>query len=185
MRSDATDPELWARVRVDDEQAFAVLFTRYHRRVLRWVTGQLRGVPRADPTVVVGDVFHTFWRRRRAVVVETTAWPWLRAASARLCANERRRCLRQDHLLHRTAVAARPETLVAPDHAASVADRIALTDALALLGPLESQVAQLALVDDLPHVEVALRLHVPVGTVRSRLHRARRELRRHLQRPTD
>ncbi|WP_407319639.1 RNA polymerase sigma factor [Isoptericola halotolerans] len=185
MRSEATDPELWARVRTDDEQAFAALFGRYHRRVLRWVTAQLRGVASADPTAVVGDVFHTFWRRRRAVHVETTAWPWLRAVATRLCANERRRCLRQDRLLHRTAATAAPETLIAPDHAASVADRIALGDALALLGPLERQVARLALVDDLPDAEVALRLHVPVGTVKSRLHRARRELRRHLQRPPD
>jgi RNA polymerase sigma factor (sigma-70 family) len=185
MRAETTDPDLWARVRADDEQAFAVLFGRYHGRALRWVTGQLRGVSRADPTAVVADVFHTLWRRRRAVHVETTAWPWLRAVATRLCANERRRCLRQDHLLHRAALTTRPEALVAVDHAPSVADRIALADALALLGPLESQVAQLALVDDLPDVEVALRLHVPVGTVKSRLHRARRELRRHLQRPPD
>jgi RNA polymerase sigma factor (sigma-70 family) len=183
MRSDATDSELWARVRDDDdEQAFALLFSRYHRRVVRWVDGQLRGVSRADPTAVVSDAFHTFWRRRRAVQIESTAWPWLRAVATRLCANERRRCLRQDRLLHRTAVSAPVETLVVADHASAVADRMALTEALSRLGPLESQVAHLALVDDLPDVEVASRLRVPVGTVKSRLHRARRELRRHLQR---
>jgi RNA polymerase sigma factor (sigma-70 family) len=35
--------------------------------------------------------------------------------------------------------------------------------------------------DDLTHVEVARRLGVPVGTVKVRLHRARRRLRVHLE----
>ncbi|GAA1978996.1 sigma-70 family RNA polymerase sigma factor [Isoptericola halotolerans] len=181
MGSRTTDPELWARVRTDDEQAFAALFTRYHHRVLHCVTGQLRGVARADPSAVAGDVFHTVWRRRRTARVETTAWPWLRSVATRLCANERRRCLRQDRLLHRVTTAAGPGATVDPDHAPAVADRLAIAAALATLGPVERQVAHLALVDDLPAAEVALRLRVPVGTVKSRLHRARRDLGRHLR----
>lgn len=182
MRADATDRELWARVRGDDQHAFSLLFRRYHEQVLRSVAGHLRGVARADPAAVAGDVFTTLWRRRTSVDVETTAWPWLRAVASRLCANERRRCLRHDRLLVQAASAAARGGHAVPDHAPGVADRMALVDALALLGPAESQVARLALVDDLPDTEVAATLRVPVGTVKSRLHRARRELRRHLQR---
>lgn len=182
MRADTPDPELWARVRGGDQQAFALIFRRYHEQVLRSVAAHLRGVARADPATVAADVFTTLWRRRTTVHIETTAWPWLRAVTARLCANERRRCLRQDRLLAHAASALTPDAHVEPDHAHGVADRLALVDALALLGPVEGQVARLALVDDLPATEVAAALQVPVGTVKSRLHRARRELRRHLQR---
>ncbi|MCK0116691.1 sigma-70 family RNA polymerase sigma factor [Isoptericola sp. S6320L] len=182
MRPDATDPELWARVRADDQHAFSLLFRRYHERVLRTAAARLRGVARADPGGVAADVFAILWRRRASVRVETTVWPWLRGVASRLCANERRRCLRQDRLVVHAASTASADVHVVPDHAPGVADRLALVDALARLGPVESQVAHLALVDDLPEAEVAAALRVPVGTVKSRLHRARRELRHHLQR---
>jgi RNA polymerase sigma factor (sigma-70 family) len=178
MRPESDDVHLWARVRADDEIAFAAVFDRYHARVQHTVARQLADVPRADVPAVAAEVFHTAWQRRSSVEIETSVWPWLRGVATRLCANERRRCLRQDLLAARTSSA--PAALVEPDHSAFVATQIAFTAALSRLGAVEAEVAELAIVQDLSEAEVARRLRVPVGTVKSRLHRARRELRRHL-----
>ena len=55
-----------------------------------------------------------------------------------------------------------------------------LTDALAELPDRDRDVLLLIACEDLTYEEVARALCVPVGTVRSRLHRARAELRRRL-----
>ncbi|WP_418275312.1 sigma factor-like helix-turn-helix DNA-binding protein [Isoptericola jiangsuensis] len=179
MHPEASDAALWVQVRADDEGAFAVVFDRYHLRVQHTVARALSDVPSADVHAVAAEVFHTAWQRRSGVEVTTSVWPWLRAVTTRLCANERRRCLRQDRLSAR-AQHTGPADLVEPDHAADVALRVALTTALSRLGSAEAAVAELSIVHDLSDAQVAARLDVPVGTVKSRLHRARRQLRLHL-----
>jgi RNA polymerase sigma-70 factor (ECF subfamily) len=58
-----------------------------------------------------------------------------------------------------------------------VADRLDLASALALLSPRLRVVVDLSVFEHLSHAEVAARLDVPVGTVKSRLHHAVRRLR--------
>jgi RNA polymerase sigma-70 factor (ECF subfamily) len=54
--------------------------------------------------------------------------------------------------------------------------------AFASLPPKLQAVATLALIEELPHTEIADALGVPIGTVKSRLFRATRELRTELSR---
>ncbi|ANC31778.1 RNA polymerase sigma factor [Isoptericola dokdonensis] len=179
MHPDLDDAALWLRVRADDEAAFATLFARYHPRVLQAVAGMLADVAGADVPAVAADVLHTAWRRRSAVVVDAALWPWLRAVAVRLCANERRRCLRRRRLAARLATLDAGD-LVEADHADGVAGHLALAEALTRLRPGDADVARLALMEDLTTSQVAARLRLPLGTVKSRLHRVRIVLRRHL-----
>lgn len=55
-------------------------------------------------------------------------------------------------------------------------DRI--TEAIARLSPDHREVLRRAALEDRPYDEIATALHIPVGTVRSRLFRAREQLRR-------
>ena len=62
-----------------------------------------------------------------------------------------------------------------------IAERLAVTAALAELAPEKRAVVRLHLLADLTIAETARRLAVPEGTVKSRLHRALAELRRLLE----
>lgn len=57
-----------------------------------------------------------------------------------------------------------------------------LADAIAMLSPDERDVLLLFAWGDLEYGEIAAVLHIPVGTVRSRLHRARAHIRAALER---
>lgn len=56
----------------------------------------------------------------------------------------------------------------------------AITAAIRRLDPLFAEVVVLSDVEDLSYDEIAMVLHIPIGTVRSRLYRARRQLQRAL-----
>jgi RNA polymerase sigma-70 factor (ECF subfamily) len=93
--------------------------------------------------------------------------------------NEARRLLgreaRREHL----------ELLEAPPHEddelAGTAVRLTIEDAIRTLADSDRRMLHLRYAEDLTQVEVARRLGVPEGTVKVRLHRARRRLRRVLE----
>jgi len=60
-------------------------------------------------------------------------------------------------------------------------DEADLAAALASLAPTERRILELAELEELSYREIARALECPVGTVMSRLHRARRHLRRAAQ----
>ncbi len=74
--------------------------------------------------------------------------------------------------------AARPGSFGALDTGPPGLDLDAVLGAIGALPPAYRTVASLSFVEDLPYAEIADALRLPVGTVRSRLHRARRKLRR-------
>jgi RNA polymerase sigma factor (sigma-70 family) len=63
----------------------------------------------------------------------------------------------------------------------ALADRMLLADALALLGDRPRSVVELAFFEDLTQQEIADRLDVPLGTVKSDMRRSLTRLRRHLE----
>jgi RNA polymerase sigma factor (sigma-70 family) len=60
-----------------------------------------------------------------------------------------------------------------------------LTDALGALPVNDRDALLLMAWADLTDAEIAAALHIPLGTVRSRIHRARRQLRAHLETTPD
>lgn len=173
------DHELWQRVREDDRDAFDTLFLRHHAAVFSYAFRLLADRHHAEDAVA--QAFLDTWRRRDHVNVDPKAQllPWLIAVTHRTASNTRRSQTRWLRLQAHT-----PAELPLPDHADHVADRVddehLMQAALAMVNRLkdsERDVFLLCVWGERTYAEAAAALAVPVGTVRSRLSRAKSHLR--------
>jgi RNA polymerase sigma factor (sigma-70 family) len=159
---------------------FAVLFDRHAPRIHRYIA---RRVGREVADDLVADTFlAAFAKRQRYRPAYPDAGPWLYGIATNLIGQHRREEVRQ----FRLSQAALPEPDV-PSHADQVtADVTAgsvrglLAAALAELPDGDRDVVILIAWEQLSYEETAHALGIPVGTVRSRLNRARTKLRRTL-----
>lgn len=122
------------------------------------------------------DVFMALWRNARSFD------PSRARASTWLCAIARNRALDAAQAASRrpTPHDDVPETGFAPDTADLVAEAdraVLVADAMAKLPPSQLDVLQLAYFDGLSQSEIATRLGVPLGTVKSRMRLAMNRMR--------
>lgn len=124
-------------------------------------------------------VFMEAWRRRGSVdLVDQPVLPWLYGVATNVLRNHRRALRR-----HRAALLRIPDPGLTPDFAEDAAVRLdhqkqmrGLLDAIATLSEGEQEVLALCRWQGLSYADAAGALGVPVGTVRSRLARARARL---------
>ncbi|WP_030169273.1 RNA polymerase sigma factor [Spirillospora albida] len=170
------DGDLIARSRSDPE-VFAVLFDRYSAMLYRYVSRRLGPETAED---VVGETFLVaFSRRHRYDVARPDARPWLFGIATKLVARQHRTEGARYRALRRSPVDGPvdgPADRVAAGVTASAA-RPLLLEALDGLARRDRDVLLLVAWGDLTYEEVASALDIPVGTVRSRLNRARRKVR--------
>lgn len=174
----SSDEALWRAICIGDAVAFERLFDRYcdllynfaFRRTARWDLAE----------EIVGLVFLEAWRQRdRVTTLNGSLKPWLLGVAA----NQIRRVWRQHE--RRERVRRRLHVVdTAEDHSAHVADRIdderrirAVLDLVDQLPEIQREILLLWAWEDLTYEEIAEALAVPIGTVRSRLSRAREHLR--------
>jgi RNA polymerase sigma factor (sigma-70 family) len=173
----ATDAELWRRAADGDPDAFGVLFERHARTVYNYLFRRTADWALAEDLTSL--VFLEAWRRRREVLLEhETALPWLYGVATNVLRNRRRSQWRYRAALER--VAREPGGDLADDADARLDDERRMRSALRLLSKLpkrEQDVIALCGWSELSYEEAALALGLPVGTVRSRLSRARARLR--------
>jgi RNA polymerase sigma-70 factor (ECF subfamily) len=174
---DGDERALVDRLRGDDPEALAALFDRYGDRIYNHcfrATGDW-----AEAEDATSTVFLEVWRHRgRVVAHDGSALPWLYGVATNVCRNltrSRRRRWR--------ALAALPAPDAEPDHADHVVERVgsgermrAVLAAVDALPPREREVLGLVAWSGLSYEQAAAALDVPVGTVRSRLSRARARL---------
>ena len=170
-----TDTELLAAVAEQDRGALEVLYHRHEP----WLTMRLARRC-ADSTVVdevVQDTFVTVWRTadRYAGTGEVAAWIWgigirrlLQALRPRKPLLER---LRRVRLVD--AASAEEQVLLGIEHGG-------LAEALVGLSPELRAVVEATVLDGLTTNEAAELLGIPSGTVKTRMMRARREMRKAL-----
>jgi RNA polymerase sigma factor (sigma-70 family) len=163
-----------------DPEAFSVLFSRHGSRIQRYVTRRIG--PDAAEDVVAETFLLAFRQRDRYDLAHASALPWLYGIATNLTGRYRRDEIRSYNAVARAG--ADPVTEPFTDRVdaavtASAAHR-ALAAALAALAPRYRDPLLLVAWGDLSYEETALALGVPVGTVRSRLHRARARLRQQL-----
>ena len=167
--------DLVERLRSGDADALAALFDDYGDRIYNhWFPATGDWAEAEDAT---STVFLEVWRHRHRVVLhDDSVLPWLYGVATNVCRNltrSRRRRLR--------ALSALPRPGAEPDHAERVSDRStarmqAVLVAIDALPPHEREVLGLVAWSGLTYEQAAAALDVPVGTVRSRLSRARARL---------
>jgi RNA polymerase sigma factor (sigma-70 family) len=170
------DAELIRRSAGDPEQ-FAALFDRYARQIHLYAARRI-GTQAADD--IVAETFLAAFRRRDSYDQSfRLARPWLYGIATTLIARHRRQEERMLRALSRTGVDPLPEPV-----ADTVVSRVAarakereLAGALASLSRGDRDVLLLVAWEDLSYEEVAQALGIALGTVRSRLHRARKKAR--------
>ncbi|WP_407564182.1 RNA polymerase sigma factor [Streptomyces sp. 184] len=162
---------------LDRPEAFAELYDRYAPAIHRYVTRRL-GTGAADD--ITADTFLAAFRARaRFDSGRTSARPWLYGIAANLIGRHRRSEVRALRALARTGVDPVAHSWVdeADDRLAAEAAHAPLAGALAKLPAGDRHVLLLVAWADLSYAEVAEAMDIPIGTVRSRLSRARRKVR--------
>jgi len=172
----ATDDELVAELRLGASSALGELFDRYADRIYNYCFRRVGSWHQAED--LTSTTFLEVWRsRERAAAYDGTALPWLYGVATNVCRNATRSGRR-----HLRAVDRLPREVTA-DHADRVAEVIdserrmqELLAALAGLSARDRDVLLLVGWSELTYEQAARALDVPVGTVRSRLARARQRL---------
>jgi RNA polymerase sigma factor (sigma-70 family) len=154
--------------------AFAGMYDAHAADLLRYLWR--RCGDRAQAEDLLSVVFLEAWRRRAALRPGAATRPWLYGIATNVLRNHRRSLRRHRAALERIAAAA-PTCAPAADEQAAIQARLAdALDALRRLPRREQDVVALCVWTQLSYEEAAAALGVPVGTVRSRLSRARSRL---------
>ncbi|MED7823667.1 RNA polymerase sigma factor [Streptomyces chiangmaiensis] len=171
--------QLRTRIRAGDSSAYAELFDSCARAVYNHAFRLTADWSTAED--VMAATFMEAWRLRDKVDPEGGSLrPWLLGIATNTARNQ----YRSNRRYRAAASAAAAAELSVPDHAEEVAERVddrrrlarALT-ALASLRRTEREVVALCLGEGLDYEAAAEALGIPVGTVASRLSRARKKLR--------
>lgn len=158
-------------------EAFAHLYDRYAADIHRYVTRRL-GAEAADD--VTSETFLVAFRtRRRFHASAASARPWLYGIAAKLIGRQRRSELRMLKAYTRTGWDPVMESWAEHADSRVVAQGMhrELAGALAGLSAGDRHVLLLVAWAEFSYQEVADALEIPLGTVRSRLNRARRKIR--------
>ena len=164
-----------------EPERFAVLFDRHAPHIHRYLS---RRAGRQVADNLVAETFlAAFAKRDRYDLGHPDARPWLYGIATNLVGQHRRDQVRQ-YKITQAAAAAEPEV---PGHADKVAADVTaqamhalLEGALAALSAGDRDVLLLIAWEQLTYQEVSRALAIPVGTVQSRLHRARTKVRQAL-----
>ena len=174
------DSDLEERLRRGDPRAFEDLVIAYQHRVFGVALRMLRN--RSEAEEIAQEVFLRVHRAVEDFRGEAKLSTWLYAITSRLCLNrlasgERRMAREGEESLERLRGDADPAA-----HVERVELEAALQRAITELPEERRIMVVLRDFEGLSYEEIATALDLPLGTVRSRLHRARTDLKEKLER---
>jgi RNA polymerase sigma-70 factor (ECF subfamily) len=165
------------RASLDDPERFEVIFDRHFGAIHRFV-GRRLGRELAEE--IAAEVFVTaFASRSRYDTARENARPWLLGIASNLIRHQRRGEVRRLRAYVRTGADPddQPHDAELFDRVDAQAARAQLAEGIASLSAEDREVLLLYAWADLTYPEIAEALAIPLGTVRSRLFRARRQFR--------
>jgi len=172
-----SDAELLAHA-VDEPELFGLLFDRHFATIHRYLERRI-GAEGADE--LAAEVFRiAFEQRARFRPLHQSALPWLYGFATKLMLKRWRGERRRLRALARVETTADRHSSVldgADERLDARSARARLLEGLASLPQGDRDVVVLVVWEELSYEEVAAALGIPIGTVRSRLNRARRKLR--------
>jgi len=176
------DPDLLRRAQAGDEAAFGVIMRAHHERTFRLAYAIVHH--EADARDVCQDVWLTVWKQLAAFRGESRFSTWLHPIVTRRALDHLRKRRRWfDRFLPfdtgDSAAPAAPEPVTDEDARQQMegSENVAkVRAALATLPPKHRAVLALRELEGLSYEEIAQATDIPVGTVMSRLHHARRLL---------
>jgi len=181
------DEALVLRVARGEEHALGMLYNRHGLKSFSLALTMLRDA--ADAEEVVGDAFSQIWRTARSFdVLRGSVMAWI-ATITRSRSRDRLRMRRRAEMGFAAVLASGKGAIEefvaaeAPDGASMVEHeelRAQVRLALVELTPLQREVVHLAYFADLSQREIAARLEVPLGTVKTRVRAALVRLRESL-----
>lgn len=181
-----SEVELVTRARTGDAGAQAELAER-HRQALFFLALQLMG-NRDDAMDVAQEALLRFFKTLHRFDCRRPVRPWLfQIVRNRVVDLYRRNRVRRHDSLDATdpeghATIELIDTTVDPERDAARSElRVRLLQALSELSPIQREILVLRDYQDLSYAEIAETLEIPIGTVMSRLHGARKRLRQRLQ----
>lgn len=174
---DPTDHELWRRASAGDPEAFGLLYERHARAIYNYLFRRCGDWSVAEDLTSVAFL-EAYRRRTDAMVAEGKVLPWLYGVATNVVRNQRRSLRRYSEALKRVPPP-EPELGVAGQAAERIDAQREMRSVIAALEQLpesDKDVLALCVWSALSYEDAAAALGVPVGTVRSRLSRARARL---------
>ena len=159
-----------------DKRAFGLLYQHYHRDLRRFAAYLL-----ANPAVAE-DLVQNVWLKVSQRIARLndpavfTSWLY-RAVRWEVLDYQRQAASRKQQPIDDDE----PMAVSGPDYIQQHTDYSDLSKALAVLAAAERMVLQLHYLHELELSQIALIIEVPIGTVKSRLYRARQQLQQQLQ----
>jgi RNA polymerase sigma-70 factor (ECF subfamily) len=187
MASDGASPPpqeidpLIERCLSGDQAAWEDIVRLYRRKVFNIA---YKFVGRHDEAEdLTQDVFLKLFKSLRTFDRRANFSTWLISVSRNLCIDHYRRVRRERELVNHDVTLGRPTDAGTPQAVLERRDRVAmLRAALEKLAPSLRAAIMLRDIQELSYQEIAERLGVPEGTVKSRINRGRTELARQLAR---
>jgi RNA polymerase sigma factor (sigma-70 family) len=166
------------RASLTDPERFAEIFHRHWDEIYRYIARRLG--PEAAEDVGAETFTIAFHRRGRYDLNRPDARPWLYGIATNLIGQHRRAERRRHQLLARADADWVSSSFAAASDARVTAERLGPKIASVLTGLSAADRDLLLLIAwaDLTYEEASEALGVPLGTIRSRLHRLRKKIRR-------
>lgn len=166
--------ELLERFARGDLEAFEELFRRFQGPVFAWIMRIVRDCGIAEDLTL--EAFWRIYRSRERFDSEGNFGAWAHRIATNLALSHLRRTRPEEELNEEPAVAESPDAAERQETVAQV------RRAFQRLPPRLRVTVTMALVEERPYPEIAAALGVPLGTVKSRVFRAVRILRKNLGR---
>jgi RNA polymerase sigma factor (sigma-70 family) len=173
------DVLLWGLACGGDGAAFAVLFRRHRDGVFFSALRTMQSQHEAEDVTAI--VFLELWRlRTRVRLVDQSIRPWLLVTANNVGRNQTRSRRRYGRLLQHL-----PQPEHEQDHATAILDvvstgsaRKSVRDAFLRLSVKDQEILTLCVLEGLPVTTVSTLLGLPLGSTKSRLFRAKKQLER-------